>query len=235
MFTTWSTDSAEEKWPRLEEGSVRLALTIPPRWLNEGNYRVELLATLFFRVWLIEPGTSASLTLPSRGGANASPYWGQERRRFSSGPRMAQDRRKAPIITSPASSLPQPGSGCVLMSRWPRSVTRYRALATSLRSKAFTARCYCCYRKRGVDPHQCSVLSGPADLPQMSAHSGQAHPTIFTINLVSQRGRDTTDRSIRGLRAGRYGGATPALRDAIHREACAECRPACCGRRRKSR
>jgi lipopolysaccharide transport system ATP-binding protein len=75
MFTTWSTDSAEENWPRLEEGSVRLALTIPPRWLNEGNYRVELLATLFLRVWLIEPGTSAFVNFAIQGGANASPYW----------------------------------------------------------------------------------------------------------------------------------------------------------------
>ena len=75
VFMTWSTDSVEKNWPVLDPGSVRLAVTIPPQWLNEGAYRAELVATLFLRQWLIEPGSSAFVNFSVRGGSDLSPYW----------------------------------------------------------------------------------------------------------------------------------------------------------------
>jgi lipopolysaccharide transport system ATP-binding protein len=75
VFMSWSTDSVEKNWPRLDRGPVRLSVTIPPRWLNEGIYRVELQAAIALRQWLIEPGNSAFVKFSIQGGLNASPYW----------------------------------------------------------------------------------------------------------------------------------------------------------------
>ena len=59
----------------LDPGPVQLAVKIPSHLLNEGAYRVELAATLFERLWLIEPGNGAFVSFSIRGRRSASPYW----------------------------------------------------------------------------------------------------------------------------------------------------------------
>jgi lipopolysaccharide transport system ATP-binding protein len=74
----WSlfTDSEEHAWPNLELGLCRLKSRIPPRLLNEGEYKLELMLGLHYREWLVEPGKNApSISLSIRGGLSDSPYW----------------------------------------------------------------------------------------------------------------------------------------------------------------
>jgi lipopolysaccharide transport system ATP-binding protein len=75
IFASFSTDASQEQWPRLDPGPVQLAVKIPSHLLNEGAYRVELAATLFERLWLIEPGNGAFVSFSIRGRRSASPYW----------------------------------------------------------------------------------------------------------------------------------------------------------------
>ena len=49
---------------------------IPRRLLNEGTYRIELIASLHCRDWLLAPGQNApSIFLTIQGGLSDSPYW----------------------------------------------------------------------------------------------------------------------------------------------------------------
>jgi lipopolysaccharide transport system ATP-binding protein len=79
VFMSWSTDSVEKNWPRLNPGPVRLSVAIPPRWLNEGTYRAEFPAAIALRQWLIEPGNSPFVEFSIQGGLNESPYWTKRR------------------------------------------------------------------------------------------------------------------------------------------------------------
>jgi lipopolysaccharide transport system ATP-binding protein len=48
--------------------------------LNEGSYRLELLASLYFRKWLLEPGGNTPCVVFSiKGGLSDSPYWDRKR------------------------------------------------------------------------------------------------------------------------------------------------------------
>jgi len=80
LFWTFTTDQPEQAWPRMGVGTVKLTTTIPARFLNEGSYRIELLASLHFRAWILEPRTSApSVRFSIRGGLSDSPYWQTKR------------------------------------------------------------------------------------------------------------------------------------------------------------
>jgi lipopolysaccharide transport system ATP-binding protein len=74
----WSltTDGPEECWPRLQRGIVQLRCQLPKRFLNEGNYRVELNCSLHCREWLAQPGmNSPAVHFEIQGGLSDSPYW----------------------------------------------------------------------------------------------------------------------------------------------------------------
>jgi lipopolysaccharide transport system ATP-binding protein len=80
LFWTFTSDLIEERWPSLAEGLVRLRTVLPQRLLNEGDYRVELLASLHHRAWILEPRCNApSVSFSIRGGLSDSPYWDQKR------------------------------------------------------------------------------------------------------------------------------------------------------------
>jgi lipopolysaccharide transport system ATP-binding protein len=71
-----STDGREERWPRLTVGVVNLRCKLPTRFLNEGRFRIELLASLHFREWILQPGKNApAISFEVRGGLSDSPYW----------------------------------------------------------------------------------------------------------------------------------------------------------------
>lgn len=74
----WSlfNDTAEEDWPRIRRGNIKLKSFLPKRLLNEGGYRLELLVALYYRQWIIEPGKNApSVNFEIKGGLSDSPYW----------------------------------------------------------------------------------------------------------------------------------------------------------------
>jgi lipopolysaccharide transport system ATP-binding protein len=76
LYTTLTTDAAEEHHPRLEPGDCRLRAPVPPRLLNEGNYQVEFIAQLRAGEWLYQQGTNApSVAFTIQGGLSDSPDW----------------------------------------------------------------------------------------------------------------------------------------------------------------
>jgi lipopolysaccharide transport system ATP-binding protein len=76
LYWSLSTDGAEARWPRVAPGRNVWRSPLPTRLLNEGDYRLELLANLHYRQWLVQPGHGApSLDITIRGGLSESPYW----------------------------------------------------------------------------------------------------------------------------------------------------------------
>lgn len=78
----WSciTDEREESWPSITTGHCVLSSTIPPRFLNEGEYRLELCVKLPGREWCCQPAVNGpSITLEIRGGLSDSPRWKSKR------------------------------------------------------------------------------------------------------------------------------------------------------------
>ena len=74
----WSehTDGAAHEWPRLSAGRNLLCAELPRELLNEGSYRVSLLAGLDEGDWAVHPGAGApSITLDIHSGFGDSPRW----------------------------------------------------------------------------------------------------------------------------------------------------------------
>lgn len=75
LYWSYHTDVVETDWVKLERGINRLSSKIPKRFLNEGTYRVELIASLHCRQWICEPSVSApNIFLTIQGGISESPY-----------------------------------------------------------------------------------------------------------------------------------------------------------------
>lgn len=80
MFWTFTTDQPEPNWPKMLPGPVCLRVVLPPHLLNEGSYRVELLASLHFRGWILEPRANVpSVRFSIQGGLSDSPFWDVKR------------------------------------------------------------------------------------------------------------------------------------------------------------
>src|SRR5262249_10746512 len=75
LYSSYQTDGAEHDWPALGVGRCVLRSRVPARFLNEGTYRVELVAYLPSG-WLMQAGASApQMTLVIQGGLSDSPLW----------------------------------------------------------------------------------------------------------------------------------------------------------------
>jgi len=76
LYWSYQTDEDESQWPRLKKGRTILRSRIPRRFLNEGDYRLEVVGGLNFRKWLFEPGKSCpNIVLRINGGLSDSPLW----------------------------------------------------------------------------------------------------------------------------------------------------------------
>lgn len=76
LFWSYFTDGPQAEWPVLKTGRVVLSCRLPPSLLNEGSYRVELIGSLHFREWILEPGKSdVAVVFELRGGLSESPLW----------------------------------------------------------------------------------------------------------------------------------------------------------------
>jgi lipopolysaccharide transport system ATP-binding protein len=76
LYWSYQTDQPSQQWPALTCGEQRLRSRIPPNFLNEGTYRIELIGGLHFREWLFTPGIACPhIYLTIRGGLSDSPYW----------------------------------------------------------------------------------------------------------------------------------------------------------------
>ena len=76
LYWSYQTDQAEAAWPPVQKGDNVLRSRLPMRLLNEGAYRLEFLASLHFRQWLLEPNKNApSIHFEIQGGLSDSPIW----------------------------------------------------------------------------------------------------------------------------------------------------------------
>ena len=78
MLLYWNcqTDSEESRWPQIINGQTTFKSQFPSRILNEGRYRLELIAALYYREWLCEPQKNAPfIEINIQGGLSDSPYW----------------------------------------------------------------------------------------------------------------------------------------------------------------
>ena len=76
LYWSYQTDTPMDEWPRLKRGRNTLSTRLPRRLLNEGTYRIELIASLHCRDWILAPGQNApSIFLTIQGGLSDSPYW----------------------------------------------------------------------------------------------------------------------------------------------------------------
>ena len=82
FYWTQSKDMEESKWPELKTGHNTLYTKLPKRLLNEDNYRIELLASIHFKKWLIKPRSGPSLQFTVQGGLSDSPYFIARRKGF---------------------------------------------------------------------------------------------------------------------------------------------------------
>jgi lipopolysaccharide transport system ATP-binding protein len=88
LYETDCTDSAQEQWPALEAGFVRLRSPLPLDWLNEGSHHLELIASIHVFKWICRPGNnSPSITFNVTGPLSDSPYW-RERREGAIAPQL---------------------------------------------------------------------------------------------------------------------------------------------------
>ncbi|HEY5748460.1 MAG TPA: polysaccharide ABC transporter ATP-binding protein [Chryseolinea sp.] len=80
LFWSYHTDIEEQKWPQITKGHNRLLTWLPQHLLNEGDYRLELMVSLHYRSWLIQPGVnSPAIHLRVQGGLSDSPIWNEAR------------------------------------------------------------------------------------------------------------------------------------------------------------
>jgi lipopolysaccharide transport system ATP-binding protein len=76
IYWSYHTDTRPEQWPDLKTGYNKLICWLPENFLNEGEYRLELMASLHFKEWIIEPGiNSPAINFKIKGGLSDSPYW----------------------------------------------------------------------------------------------------------------------------------------------------------------
>ncbi len=76
LYWSCQTDVSEESWPKLGKGRNCFVCKIPPRFLNQGIYRIELIIALYRRLWICQPGIkSPNIFLDIQGGLSDSPYW----------------------------------------------------------------------------------------------------------------------------------------------------------------
>ncbi|GAL83780.1 ABC transporter [Sporocytophaga myxococcoides] len=88
IYWAYQTDVAEESWPKMQKGENRFVAWLPTNFINEGDYYIELIASIHFSHWICEPQkNSPSVRLSIRGGLSKSPYW-----------MMARPGLMAPII-----------------------------------------------------------------------------------------------------------------------------------------
>lgn len=76
LFWSLHTDGRADEWPEIQLGHNRLFCEMPKNFLNEGDYRFELILSLHYREWLSQPGVNApTIRFAIRGGLSESPYW----------------------------------------------------------------------------------------------------------------------------------------------------------------
>jgi lipopolysaccharide transport system ATP-binding protein len=76
VFMTLASDEADASWPKLAVGDVVLSAALPRRLLNEGLYRLDLMAGLYAERWFsVHYETPYAVFLRIQGGMSDSSHW----------------------------------------------------------------------------------------------------------------------------------------------------------------
>ncbi|MFC4677501.1 ABC transporter ATP-binding protein [Desulfovibrio legallii] len=76
LFWACHNDGPQTDWPQIQTGEYAFYVNIPKYFLNNGTYRVELLAAVYRQFWICQPGVSSpSIQLHIKGFISDSPYW----------------------------------------------------------------------------------------------------------------------------------------------------------------
>jgi len=75
LYMSQSTDGAPDEWPVLKKGKAILRCQIPPHLLNEGLYRVEVLASVHAKQWLYGFNELPRASFRVLGALSDSPHW----------------------------------------------------------------------------------------------------------------------------------------------------------------
>ena len=80
IFTSLTTDTVEQEWPKLQTGNIKIRAKLPQLFLNEGRYKFALEASIRCSEWIYNPyNNSPSFFLTIRSGVSESPYWTEKR------------------------------------------------------------------------------------------------------------------------------------------------------------
>ncbi|MEK7443119.1 MAG: polysaccharide ABC transporter ATP-binding protein [Chloroflexota bacterium] len=80
LYWSLQTDAPQEQWLKIKEGRWVFRSRIPLEVLNEGHYRLELIAGLYYVTWFCAPGEKGPVVyLDVQGGLSDSPYWVSKR------------------------------------------------------------------------------------------------------------------------------------------------------------
>jgi lipopolysaccharide transport system ATP-binding protein len=80
LFWSLNTDKEYNEWIKMDMGINKLIAWIPPHFLNEGEYRVELITAIHFKEWLCQPEYNSPIIFFSiKGGLSNSPHWTEAR------------------------------------------------------------------------------------------------------------------------------------------------------------
>lgn len=80
LFWSLNTDKKQEQWLHLKLGLNRIIAHIPSHFLNEGQYRIELITAIYYKEWFCKPESNApSINFKIMGGLSDSPHWMEAR------------------------------------------------------------------------------------------------------------------------------------------------------------
>jgi lipopolysaccharide transport system ATP-binding protein len=76
LYWSYQTDQDGQNWIIPSAGKCCLKSQLPKRFLNEGEYKLELIGGLHFRKWLFQPGGNVpTIAFAIQGGLSDSPLW----------------------------------------------------------------------------------------------------------------------------------------------------------------
>ena len=80
LYWSYYTDGPQDQHPQVSKGRNVFRSPMPRRLLNEGVYRVELIGSLHYRNFFLEPGTDVPfIYFRVQGGLSDSPFWNHKR------------------------------------------------------------------------------------------------------------------------------------------------------------